>query len=554
VALSNGDTAPFEECLAGLRLVAPKNVAGWRAALRDELPQNRRDGGFVRPGYCAELDAAASLRDDTRRVVAALQATYAEATGIRGLKIKHNNMLGYFVEMNARDGERLAARPIPESALIRERSHDLPGSNPPEGGFIPAPDPKPVPAFIHRQTMANAMRFSTAELADLERRIAEAADTALAREQAIFDELCEKILAEAEPIRAAAQALAILDVSAALAELAADCNYVRPTVDASLAFAIETGRHPVVEQSLRRDGKTFVGNDSDLGPASAALPPSPLWGGAGGGDFAAAQPSDPGRIYLLTGPNMAGKSTFLRQNALIAILAQAGSFVPAKAAHIGIVDALFSRVGAADDLARGRSTFMVEMVETAAILNQAGPRALVILDEIGRGTATFDGLSIAWAVIEHLHAENCCRALFATHYHELTALSARLPRLVNVTMSVKEWKGDVVFLHEVLPGAADHSYGIHVAKLAGLPAPVISRARAVLALLEKGERARPVAIVDDLPLFAAAPPERGGAGGGAAPPDPVAEALAAIDPDHLTPKEALDALYRLKALSSGGDS
>jgi DNA mismatch repair protein MutS len=411
--------------------------------------------------------------------------------------------------------------------------------------------------------MANAMRFSTAELADLERRIGEAADTAFAREQAIFDELCEKILSEAEPIRAAAQALAILDVSAALAQLAAECNYVRPVVDSSLAFAIEAGRHPVVEQALRRDGKGFVGNDADLGPETPlprhSAPPLPSrersnrLRGSGEGD--AAQAPDPeGKIYLLTGPNMAGKSTFLRQNALIAILAQAGSFVPAKAAHIGIVDALFSRVGAADDLARGRSTFMVEMVETAAILNQAGPRALVILDEIGRGTATFDGLSIAWAVIEHLHAENCCRALFATHYHELTALSARLPRLVNVTMSVKEWKGDVVFLHEVIPGAADHSYGIHVAKLAGLPPPVIARARKILALLEKGERARPVAIVDDLPLFTAAaareaespPPE----------PDPVVEALARIDPDHLTPREALEALYRLKGLSSGrgGDS
>src|SRR6202040_3765896 len=276
-----------------------------------------------------------------------------------------------------------------------------------------------------------------------------------------------------------------LDVTAGLAELAAERAYVRPETDGSLDFIIEGGRHPVVEQALLADGGPFVANDCDLAPPGAAA----------------------GRIWLLTGPNMGGKSTFLRQNALIAILAQMGSFVPARRAKIGAVDRLFSRVGAADDLARGRSTFMVEMVETAAILNQAGERALVILDEIGRGTATFDGLSIAWATIEHLHENNRCRALFATHFHEMTALAAKLPRLRNATMRVKEWQGEVVFLHEVVAGAADRSYGIQVAKLAGLPPSVIERAKLVLAQLEAEDRISPARrLIDDLPLFAATRP------------------------------------------------
>ena len=282
-------------------------------------------------------------------------------------------------------------------------------------------------------------------------------------------------------------------------------------------------RHVVVEQALSRDGTPFVANDCDLSP-----PPQ----------------TGAGRIWLLTGPNMAGKSTFLRQNALIAVLAQMGSFVPARRAHIGVVDQLFSRVGAADDLARGRSTFMVEMVETAAILNQAGNRSLVILDEIGRGTATFDGLSIAWATVEYLHDVNKCRALFATHFHELTALSARLARLHNATVRVKEWQGEVVFLHEVTAGAADRSYGIQVAKLAGLPAPVIERAKLVLAKLEQEDRAAPKGF-EDLPLFAApyeAPrPEANDAYA------KLVATLAALDPDDMSPREAMDALYALKA-------
>ena len=366
------------------------------------------------------------------------------------------------------------------------------------------------------------MRFTTTELAALEAKIATAADRALALELEIFDALSAQITGATGAIRRVAEALAVLDVVAALAALAVERDYVRPEVDRSLDFVIEGGRHPVVEQALQRDGGPFVANDCDLSP-----PP-----GEGAG-----------RIYLITGPNMAGKSTYLRQNALIALMAQMGSFVPAKRARIGVVDRLFSRVGAADDLARGRSTFMVEMVETAAILNQAGERALVILDEIGRGTATFDGLSIAWAAIEHLHEKNRCRALFATHFHELTALAAKLKRLFNATVRVKEWQGDVVFLHEVVPGAADRSYGIQVAKLAGLPANVIERAKLVLAQLEAVDRTSPARrLIDDLPLFAASArpaPAKDKA-------DELAQALAALNPDEMSPRDALEALYALK--------
>ncbi|MGA8696135.1 MAG: DNA mismatch repair protein MutS, partial [Xanthobacteraceae bacterium] len=352
-----------------------------------------------------------------------------------------------------------------------------------------------------------------------------AAERALALELEIFERMAGAVAAASVTIKDAAEAIAALDVVCALAALAVERDYVRPHVDDSLAFAIEGGRHPVVEQMLATGGGPFVANDCDLSPPA---------------DAAA------GRIWIVTGPNMAGKSTFLRQNALIAILAQIGSFVPARAAHIGVIDRLFSRVGAADDLARGHSTFMVEMVETAAILNQAGERALVILDEIGRGTATFDGLSIAWATIEHLHEANRCRALFATHFHEMTALAAKLPRLHNATMRVKEWQGDVVFLHEVIAGAADRSYGIQVAKLAGLPASVIERAKVVLAQIEAEDRVSPARrLIDDLPLFASARP--------AAPPAQqdsaliaLVDALAALHPDDMSPRDALEALYALK--------
>jgi DNA mismatch repair protein MutS len=379
--------------------------------------------------------------------------------------------------------------------------------------------------FIHRQTTANAVRFTTLVLSEIEARILNAGAHAMDLERRIFEALRSEVLSASGALGAAAKALAELDVAAALADLAAAENWSRPVVEAGRAFQIESGRHPVVEQSLRRSGGTFVSNDCDL---SADEPSQkPLW--------------------LLTGPNMAGKSTFLRQNALIAILAQIGAYVPAKSARIGVVDAVFSRVGAADDLARGRSTFMVEMVETAAILNQAGPGALVILDEIGRGTATYDGLSIAWAVLEHLHEVNGCRGLFATHYHELTALAARLPGLHTATVAVREWKGDVIFLHEVRPGVADRSYGVQVARIAGLPKSVVDRARTVLARLEEGERnmaGNAAALVDDLPLFAARPapkPERSEA-------SEIEAQLQAIHPDELSPREALSLIYELRAL------
>jgi DNA mismatch repair protein MutS len=462
------------------------------SALADELPHLKRDGGFVRAGYDSTLDETRALRDDTRRVIAELQARYADITGVRSLKIKHNNVLGYFVDVTAQNGEKLMSAPLNAT-------------------------------FIHRQTLAGQVRFTTTELGELEARIASAADRALGIELATFERLSALVTAAADAIKAAAEALATLDVTSALAQLAVAHDYVRPEVDSSLAFTIEGGRHPVVEQALATDGGPFVANDCDLSP-----PPS----------------QKAGRIWLLTGPNMAGKSTFLRQNALIAIMAQMGGFVPARRAHIGVVDRLFSRVGAADDLARGRSTFMVEMVETAAILNQAGERSLVILDEIGRGTATFDGLSIAWATVEHLHEKNRCRALFATHFHELTALAAKLPRLFNATVRVKEWRGEVVFLHEVTAGAADRSYGIQVAKLAGLPISVIERAKVVLAKLEAEDRAAPRGF-EDLPLFAAAPVPPG------RPQDAALEvvlaALAALHPDEMSPREALEALYKLKA-------
>src|SRR5215213_11178473 len=380
--------------------------------------------------------------------------------------------------------------------------------------------------FVHRQTMADAMRFSTVELGALEAKIASSAERARRIELRIFDDLTARAVEAATAIAAAAEALGVVDVTAALADLAADLAWTRPRIDAGLCFHVEGGRHPVVEAALKRGGEPFIANDCDLSTAEAG---------------------EAGRILLITGPNMGGKSTYLRQNALIAILGQMGGFVPARAAHIGVVDRLFSRVGAADDLARGRSTFMVEMVETAAILNQATARSLVILDEIGRGTATFDGLSIAWAAIEHLHEVNRCRALFATHFHELTVLAERLPRLSNATLRVKEWHGEVVFLHEVMPGAADRSYGIQVAKLAGLPAAVIARAKSVLAKLEaqdRGQTAR--ALADDLPLFAV--PSRA-----AAEPalpseaEQLIEALKALHPDEMSPRDALEALYALKA-------
>lgn len=504
-ALPPEEIAEARDALAA----APHDLAADLArALADELPAIKRDGGFVRAGYAAALDETRELSADSRRLIARLEADYVLETGIKSLKIRHNNVLGFFVDTTPAHAERLMAPPL--SAR-----------------------------FIHRQTLANAVRFTTVELSDLEARIASAGDRALGLELEIFEALAARVVAEGDRIRHAAAALAVLDVAQGSATLAAAEGHVRPIVDESLEFRIRAGRHPVVEEALKRDGgESFVANDCDLGPTGA---------------------DRDGRLVILTGPNMGGKSTYLRQNALVAIMAQAGAFVPAAEARIGIVDRLFSRVGAADDLARGRSTFMVEMVETAAILNQAGKRSLVILDEIGRGTATFDGLSIAWAAIEHLNAVNRCRALFATHYHELTALAERLPRVVNATVRVREWKGDVVFLHEIVPGAADRSYGIQVARLAGLPGSVIERARQVLRQLEEHDRKRPAStLIDDLPLFSALKPKVSDPDPPAAPEPTlpagavaVLEALAGIAPDDLSPREALEALYRLKGLAAG---
>ncbi len=451
--------------------------------LVDEPPYLARDGGFIKTGAHAPLDEHRALRDESRRVIAGLEGKYRQTCGVAQLKIKHNGVLGYFIEVSQQHADKL---------LIDKET------------------------FRHRQTMAGAVRFSTDELASLASRISEAGEAALALESALFDEMAMLAIEHGEALSAISDALGTLDVAASLGELAVAARYVRPKMDGGLSFDIQRGRHPVVEAALAAaNAGPFVPNDCDLGPKAK------------------------GRLWLVTGPNMAGKSTFLRQNALIAILAQMGSFVPAEAAHIGVVDRLFSRVGAGDDLAAGRSTFMVEMVETAAILNQATARSLVILDEIGRGTATYDGLAIAWAAAEHLHETNKSRALFATHYHEMVALCERLKTMAPYTMKVREWNDTIVFLHEVVPGIADRSYGIHVAKLAGLPDAVVTRAEEVLRALEEGrEGHKPLAKIDDLPLFGASAPD--------SKKSEVEEALKSIEPDALTPKQALEALYDLK--------
>ncbi|HEX4196872.1 MAG TPA: DNA mismatch repair protein MutS [Caulobacteraceae bacterium] len=459
------------------------------AGLGPDLPSLARDGGFVAAGARPELDAVRGLRDDSRRVVAALEARLQMETGL-SLRVRHNAVLGYFVEIGAAKADALMQPPLNTS-------------------------------FIHRQTLANQVRFTTAELAELDARIAQAAERALAIEIETFEIWREMARSLSAPIQAAAEALARLDVAAALAEWAEEAGAVRPQVDRSLDFIAEAARHPVVEAAVRRDGQAFTANDCALDGSGA----------------------NAARLILVTGPNMAGKSTFLRQNALLAVLAQAGSFVPARRLKLGVVDRLFSRVGAADDLSRGRSTFMAEMVETAAILTQATPRSLVILDEIGRGTATYDGLAIAWACAEALHDANRCRALFATHYHELAQLEGRMAHVANLSMRAKEFNGDLVFLHEARPGPADRSYGVQVAKLAGVPPAVVARARQVLDRLER-ETASP-ARLDDLPLFAAAAEP---AHAFVAKPSAVEGALADLDLDGMSPREAMDALYRLKGM------
>ncbi|MBI1251996.1 MAG: DNA mismatch repair protein MutS [Alphaproteobacteria bacterium] len=484
--------AELEAACAALSLAHAPELAALAQdlsrALSGDLPILARDGGFIAVGFDVALDEHRSLRDDSRRVIARLQADYAAATGVAALKLKHNAVLGYHIEVTGKQAEALF------SAAER---------------------------FIHRQTTANAVRFTTAELSELDARIARAGDAALAREMALFREFSDRIGAQATSLRAAADALATLDVAASMASWADEAQAVRPELDDSVALISDGARHPVVERALRAGGGGFTPNDIRLDGDGQTGP----------------------RLLLVTGPNMAGKSTYLRQTALLAILAQAGGYVPARRLKLGVVDRLFARVGASDDLARGRSTFMMEMIETAAILNQAGPRALVVLDEIGRGTATFDGLAIAWATAEHLHDVNRSRAIFATHYHELTVLADRLDATANAHLRAKEWKGDLVFLHEVAPGAADRSYGIQVGKLAGLPKPAVDRARAVLARLEAG---RGRADIDaPLPLFADQ--------ANAAMASAVEEALAAVDPDALSPREALEALYRLKGLMGRAD-
>ncbi len=459
------------------------------AALQDQLtmaldenpPAVMKDGGFIKSGYNSKLDDLRDIRDNSRGRIASFQGTYQSQTGVDALKIKYNNVLGYFIEVPAKRADKI---------VTQTQDPDSP--------------------FIHRQTMGNAVRFTTLELSELERDIASAAGKSIAIEMDIFAQFVQSVSQYSQQIDLMARAIAVVDVASALAELAQDRGYVRPVIDGSLLFEIKGGRHPVVERALQRQSEAFVSNDCDLSPAQ--------------------------RLWLLTGPNMAGKSTFLRQNALIAILAQMGSFVPATSAHIGVIDRCFSRVGASDDLARGQSTFMVEMVETAAILNQSTERSLVILDEIGRGTATYDGLSIAWACVEHLHNVNKCRSLFATHYHELTRLEGELKALSCHTVAVKDWKGSIIFMHKVIAGVADRSYGIHVAQLAGIPAGVTKRANQILKTLDASAPMTP-----ELPLFNVshdAPDE----------PSEIEKRLGAIEPDQLSPREALDALYNLKKL------
>ena len=483
-----GPPARLVDCLDRLAL-SPETgrlLVDLHEGLVAEPPHLARDGGFVAPGYRPELEEARRLRDDSRRVVADLEARAIAEAGVP-FKIRHNAVLGYFLETSAKAAEPLL-RPTGESP------------------------------FIHRQTLANQVRFTTVELSELDAKISQAGHRALAIEGETFETWRRTVQSLAQPLQAVAEALADLDAHSALAEWAEEVGAVRPAVDDTACFEVTAGRHPVVEAAVKSAGDPYTPNDCKLDGTGAGC----------------------ARLSIVTGPNMAGKSTFLRQNALLVVLAQAGAFVPARAMRLGVVDRLFSRVGAGDDLARGRSTFMTEMVETAAILTQATDRSFVVLDEIGRGTATYDGLAIAWAVAEALHDHNRARTLFATHYHELAGLETRLAHVCNLSMKAREWNGDLVFLHEAAPGAADRSYGVQVAKLAGVPAAVVARARAVLDRLE-GEKTASISL-DDLPLFAMAEPP-------APPPSSaVQDALAAIEPDELSPREALEALYRLKAI------
>jgi DNA mismatch repair protein MutS len=467
---------------------------GGHEALTDRLaralvaspPLDASKGGYIAEGYDPDLDALRDAASNGRRAIASLETRYRDSTAINSLKIRHNAVLGYHVEVSARHADKLMS---------------------PDSGFT------------HRQTLAGVVRFNSPELHDEASRVIEAGGHALAAEAAHAEELTRLAVDAARQITTTAEAIARIDVAASHAHRAAEGGWTLPQLTDQPCLEIDDGRHPVVEAALRSSGERFVANDLSMGPND--------------------------RLWLITGPNMGGKSTFLRQTALIAVLAQAGSFVPASRSKIGIVDRLFSRVGASDNLARGRSTFMVEMVETAAILAQATTNSLVILDEIGRGTSTYDGLAIAWAVVEAMHDDVKCRTLFATHYHELTRLAGRLDSLSLHHVRAREWKGDLVLLHEVAGGAADRSYGIAVAKLAGLPPSVVTRARSVLAKLESGRDATGgiAAGLDDLPLFAAAAEPEHDA-------DPLLASIDELDPDSLSPREALEALYRLKRLAA----
>lgn len=480
----DGDKPPFSEqihAMAGFEDL----IAHLKDALAPDPPILTRDGGFIAPGFNAELDHLTALARDSQKILANLQKTYAEKTQIQSLKVKHNNVLGYFIETPATHSEK----------MLSSAFSDL---------------------FIHRQTTANAVRFTSLELSELETKIHNAAAQALKIEKEIFAHLVEEILEVLSKLHHLAGAIDEIDLSSSLARIAAREAWTRPHLTSDKRFDIKAGRHPVVESAVKKDGGAFVSNDCRL---------------SGDGEET--------QMGLITGPNMAGKSTYLRQNAVIALLAQIGSYVPAESADIGVVSQIFSRVGASDDLARGRSTFMVEMVETAAILNQADAHAFVILDEIGRGTATYDGLSIAWATIEYLRHISKCRALFATHYHELTSLEGSVSGLFNASVEVKEWEGEIIFLHTVKSGKSNRSYGIEVGRLAGLPASVTNRAKEVLAKLETEGTSS--VVLDDLPLFSAEvkKPEEA---------SPIEEAVRSLDPDSLTPREALSEIYALKNL------
>ncbi len=483
--------ANVDAALSGISLSNAPNIAklarDLAKALMPDVPMLARDGGFVATGWTPEIDKLKTLRDNSRRLIAGLQADYAKLADISTLKIKHNNVLGYFIEVTPKYADAMLSKG-PESP------------------------------FIHKQTLVSGVRFTTVELADLDSQIASAAERVTALELDVFNGFVDRVITHVETIRDMAAHLAHLDVQAGWAIWAEENNAVRPLINDGPDFDIKGGRHPVVEDALRKSGAAaFTANDCALSSDAKSA----------------------ARLTLITGPNMAGKSTYLRQNALMFILAQAGGFVPAASARVGVADRLFSRVGASDDLSKGRSTFMTEMIETAAILNQSTERSFVILDEIGRGTSTFDGLSIAWASVEHLLTVNKSRALFATHYHELTELIDDLDGAQNASLRAKEWDGDLVFLHDVRPGAADRSYGVQVAKLAGLPIAAVERARAVLERLES-ESVNAASTPVGLPLFTAAV---------TAPPEPseLDLALARLDVDALSPRQALDLLYELKS-------